>query len=54
MFILAGLGCSTVIAPEAAALAAAQIIGLTNHVVWSSLRGRQLNTAIKLAAADAK
>lgn len=49
-----GLGCSTVISTEGAALAAAQMIGLTNHVVWSSLRGKQLNTACKLMDTDYK
>lgn len=38
-----GLGCSTVIYPEAAALQAAQIIGLGDFMVWSKLRVKQLN-----------
>ena len=49
-----GLGCTTVISTEGAGLAAAQMIGLTNHVVWSSLRGKQLNTACKLMDTDYK
>ncbi|XP_046402707.1 multifunctional protein ADE2 isoform X2 [Ischnura elegans] len=47
-----GLGCTTVMYPEAAALAAAQIHGLHNHIIWSSLRVRQLNTIASLKAAD--
>jgi len=47
-----GLGCSTVISPEAAALQAAQILGLNDHMIWSRLRARQLNTAISLMKAD--
>lgn len=49
-----GLGCTTVIYPESAALAAAQILGLTNFMVWSRLRVRQLNNIITLKAADQK
>lgn len=47
-----GLGCSTVIYPETAALNAAQIIGLSNYIVWSKLRVRQLNNYISLQYAD--
>lgn len=49
-----GLGCSTVIYPESAALAAAQILGLTNFMIWSRLRVRQLNNIITLKTADSK
>jgi phosphoribosylaminoimidazole carboxylase/phosphoribosylaminoimidazole-succinocarboxamide synthase len=49
-----GLGCSTVIQPEGAALSAAQILGLTDHVIWAKLRAKQLNTWIALLAADKK
>lgn len=49
-----GLGCTTVMYPESAALAAAQIIGLTDHVIWSRLRVRALNNYLSLKAADKK
>lgn len=49
-----GLGCSTVIYPESAALFAAQILGLSNYMIWSRLRVRQLNNIITLKAADSK
>ncbi|XP_071949757.1 multifunctional protein ADE2-like [Antedon mediterranea] len=49
-----GMGCSTVLSPEAAALCAAQMIALTDHVVWGTLRVRQLNTWLKLKEADRK
>lgn len=47
-----GLGCSTVIYPEAAALCAAQMIGLDNYVVWSKIRIRQLENYVSLKNAD--
>ncbi|ELU03401.1 hypothetical protein CAPTEDRAFT_168449 [Capitella teleta] len=47
-----GLGCSTVIYPEAAALQAAQILGLHNHIIWARLRAKALNTWIGLKVAD--
>jgi len=49
-----GLGCTTVMYPEAAGLAAAQILGLTDHVIWSKLRARALNNALSLKVADKK
>lgn len=49
-----GLGCSTVLSPEAAAQFAAQIFGLNNHLIWSKLRSCTLNTWISLKQADAK
>ncbi|XP_037554261.1 multifunctional protein ADE2 isoform X2 [Nematolebias whitei] len=49
-----GLGCSTVISPEAAAQFAAQIIGLSNHLVWCKLRASMLNTWVSLKVADQK
>lgn len=50
----AGLGCSTVLSPEAAAQFAAQIIGLNNHLVWCKLRASILNTWVSLKVADQK
>lgn len=49
-----GLGCTTVISPEAAALQAAQILALSDHMVWSRLRSKKLNTAVQLMVADKK
>ncbi|RUS79667.1 hypothetical protein EGW08_012551 [Elysia chlorotica] len=49
-----GLGCPTVTQPEAAALAAAQILGLNDHMVWAKLKVKQLNTWISLVEADRK
>lgn len=47
-----GLGCSTVIYPETAALVAAQIIALNNYIVWGKLRLRRLGFFSSLAKAD--
>lgn len=47
-----GLGCSTVIYPETAALHAASIFALTDHRVWSRLRGLQLGRELALQEAD--
>ncbi|XP_060577738.1 multifunctional protein ADE2-like [Ruditapes philippinarum] len=48
------LGCTTVTSPDAAALAAVQILGLGDHIIWSKLRANQLNTWINLKEADKK
>lgn len=53
-FCFVGLGCSTVMSPEAAALMAAQILSLNEHVIWSKLRATQLNTWTGLKYADKK
>lgn len=47
-----GLGCSTVLFPEAAALFAAQIFGQFDHLVWAKLRANILSTWISLKQAD--
>lgn len=47
-----GLGCSTVIYPEAAALHAAQIVGLTNYMIWGKLRVKQMDNYVSLKLAD--
>ena len=49
-----GLGCSTVLYPEAVALNAANIVGLLNYVVWCKLRVKQLEDYVGLAKADKK
>ncbi|KAK7874428.1 hypothetical protein R5R35_001523 [Gryllus longicercus] len=47
-----GLGCTTVVYPESAALAAAQIHALHDYLVWSHLRVKQLNNFVTLKVAD--
>uniref|UniRef100_A0A1L8DXY3 Putative phosphoribosylamidoimidazole-succinocarboxamide synthase n=1 Tax=Nyssomyia neivai TaxID=330878 RepID=A0A1L8DXY3_9DIPT len=47
-----GLGCTTVIYPEAAALAAAQILGVGNYLLWSKLRVKQLTNISTLQKGD--
>ncbi|OWF52899.1 multifunctional protein ADE2-like [Mizuhopecten yessoensis] len=54
MRLPSGLGCATVMYPEAAGLAAAQILSLTDHVIWSKIRAKQLNTWVGLKQADRK
>ncbi|XP_064482199.1 multifunctional protein ADE2-like isoform X2 [Ornithodoros turicata] len=49
-----GLGCTTVLFPEAAALAAAQILALSDHVIWGRLRANQHNNWVALKLADKK
>jgi len=49
-----GLGCTTVLYPEAAGVAAAQILGLNDHVIWSRLRVRALNNFLSLKVSDKK
>ncbi|KAI3369009.1 hypothetical protein L3Q82_025981 [Scortum barcoo] len=49
-----GLGCSTILSPEAAAQFAAQVFGLTDHLVWCKLRASMLNTWVSLKLADKK
>lgn len=50
----AGLGCSTILSPEAAARFTAQVFGLTDHLVWCKLRASILNTWVSLKLADQK
>lgn len=47
-----GLGCGTVLYPEAAALNAAQILGLSNYILWSKLRVKKYNNIFNLIIAD--
>jgi len=47
-----GLGCSTVMYPETAALAAVQIHALNDHMLWSRLRTKALNTYTSLKQCD--
>lgn len=47
-----GLGCGTVIYPEAAALNAAQILGIGNYSIWAKLRVKQLSNIVSLKNSD--
>jgi len=47
-----GLGCSTVLTPEAAAYSAAQVLCQQDFTIWCRLRARQLNTWIDLRLQD--
>lgn len=49
-----GMGCGTVLYPEAAAQSAASILALDDHVIWSKIRAKQLNLWISLKMADQK
>lgn len=49
-----GLGCGTVMYPEAAALNAAQILGLSNYLIWSKLRVKMLKNKVTLKQGDKK
>ena len=49
-----GLGCTTIIDTEGAAIAAAQILGMHDHVIWCQMRAKRLNNALKLMEADKK
>ena len=48
-----GLGCSTVLYPEAAALCAAQSLALHDAQLWAKLRARRCNNVVGLIEADA-
>lgn len=54
MDVPSGLGCTTVMYPEAAALAAANILALNDHVIWARLRARALNNYLSLKVGDKK
>lgn len=47
-----GLGCTTVLYPEAAAFAAAQIHALYDHILWAKLRVKALHNYTSLKQAD--
>ncbi|XP_071035548.1 bifunctional phosphoribosylaminoimidazole carboxylase/phosphoribosylaminoimidazole succinocarboxamide synthetase isoform X2 [Parasteatoda tepidariorum] len=47
-----GLGCTTILLPDGAAIAAAQILALNDHVIWSRLRARQLNVWVAMLQTD--
>ncbi|XP_065188833.1 multifunctional protein ADE2-like [Sycon ciliatum] len=49
-----GLGCTTAIQPDTAALNAATILSLNDHMLWGRMRGRQLNTYVGLIHANQK
>lgn len=47
-----GLGCTTAMYPEGAALAAAQILGHNNYMIWSKLRVKRLHNITGLLHSD--
>lgn len=47
-----GLGCASVLYPEAAALNAAQILGLNNFLIWSKLRVKMIDNLLTLKKGD--
>lgn len=47
-----GIGCTTIIGPENAALAAAQVIANTNPFTWARVRTRQCYTIVKMLKDD--
>lgn len=47
-----GLSCTTVLYPETAALAAGQILAMHNHVLWGTLRVKNLSNYLGLKKAD--
>lgn len=49
-----GLGCVTIMSAEGAAMHAAQLFALTDHIVWSKLRAARLNLWVGLRFADRK
>lgn len=54
MRLPSGLACPTVISPEGAGLAAAQALALSDHIIWSRLRVKQLDNCVNLLLADKK
>lgn len=49
-----GLGCTTALNPDGAAVAAAQILALNDHVIWGCLRGKRIEMMLCLKEADMK
>lgn len=49
-----GLACTTIIGAESAAIHAAQILSLHDHMIWAKLRARKLQNIINLNVADRK
>jgi len=49
-----GIGCTTILSPEGAAMHAAQSFALSDHVIWAKLRAARLNTWIDLRQCDKK
>lgn len=51
---ITGMGCGTVLYPEAAAQSAASMLALNDHVIWAKIRAKQLSLWISLKQADFK
>ncbi|CAD5121943.1 DgyrCDS10404 [Dimorphilus gyrociliatus] len=49
-----GLACTTIIGAESAAIHAAQILSLHDHMIWAKLRARKLHNIVSLNVADRK
>lgn len=49
-----GLGCSTVLSPDEAALCAAKTLATTDHMVWGKVLVEQLNNYITIYKSDKK
>ncbi|OWA49996.1 Multifunctional protein ADE2 [Hypsibius exemplaris] len=49
-----GLGCTTVLSPDAAALAVANIIGLSDYRVWAQVKARLYNQKVTIVRANEK
>lgn len=47
-----GLGCSTVLYPEAAAQHAASILALNDHMIWAKMKAKQLRLWQTIKEAD--
>lgn len=47
-----GLGCTTVLSPDAAALAAAQMLALHDHILWGTLRVAAFARTLGVLRAD--
>jgi len=54
LHVPSGLGCATVLTPDAAAICAANILSLSDHMVWCRLRIKLLQNYITLMKADKK
>ena len=54
LHVPSGLGCVSVLSPENAVQSAAQMLALTDHFLWSKLRGMRLDKYVKLIRSNEK
>lgn len=52
VFHTLGVGCATVIYPDAAALLAAHILAQGSTSIWAQIKAKQLNAFVSLKKAD--